>query len=141
MALFIILVGLKVADFLIKKSVTVSNSDQCVQSIVAAKVYSQCLWCLEYITLPYKSNLKSHLIFSRNLASSIKKPFELRYNPYTQTVQTLSSGGKILDIAKQIKGDVFLIANAIKKIQGNENENDSDVDFDQICQFLDVQKM
>jgi len=77
----------------------------------------------------------------RNLAASIKKPFELRYNPYTQTVQTLSSGGKILDMAKQIKGDVFLIANAIKKIQGNENENDSDVDFDQICQFLDVQKM
>ena len=75
------------------------------------------------------------------MAASIKKPFELRYNPYTQTVQTLSSGGKILDMAKQIKGDVFLIANAIKKIQGNENENDSDVDFDQICQFLDVQKM
>ena len=79
--------------------------------------------------------------YSRNLAASIKKPFELRYNPYTQTVQTLSSGGKILDMAKQIKGDVFLIANAIKKIQGNENETDSDVDFDQICQFLDVQKM
>ena len=109
--------------------------------IVFAKVYSQGLWYLEFITLTYKSNHKSNLIFSRNLASSIKKPFELRYNPYTQTVQTLSSGGKILDIAKQIKGDVFLIANAIKKIQGNENENDSDVDFDQICQFLDVQKM
>ena len=69
----------------------------------------------------------------------IKKPFELRYNPYTQTVQTLSSGGKILDIAKQIKGDVFLISNAIKKIQ--DNEKDADVDFEQICRYLDVQKI
>ena len=73
------------------------------------------------------------------MASSIKKPFELRYNPYTQTVQTLSSGGKILDMAKQIKGDVFLIANAIKKIQ--DNENNDDVDFEEICKFLDVQKI
>ena len=67
------------------------------------------------------------------------KPVEMRYNPYTQTVQTLSSGGKILDMAKQIKGDVFLIANAIKKIQ--DNENNDDVDFEEICKFLDVQKI
>ena len=57
------------------------------------------------------------LLFNRTLASSIKKPFELRYNPYTQSVQTLSSSGKIMDIAKELKGDVFLIANAIRKIQ------------------------
>ena len=57
------------------------------------------------------------LLCNRTLASSIKKPFELRYNPYTQSVQTLSSSGKIMDIAKELKGDVFLIANAIRKIQ------------------------
>ena len=73
----------------------------------------------------------------RNLAASIKKPFELRYNPYTQSVQALSSSGKILDIAKELKGDVFLIANAIKKIQENEGEN---VDFNEICQLLDMKK-
>ena len=53
----------------------------------------------------------------RNLASSIKKPFELRYNPYTQSVEALSTSGKIMDIAKELRGDMFLIANAIKKIQ------------------------
>ena len=57
--------------------------------------------------------------FSRSLASSIKKPFEVRYNPYTQTVQVLSTTGKIMDIAKELKGDVFLIANAMRKIQVN----------------------
>ena len=51
------------------------------------------------------------------MAASIKKPFELRYNPYTQSVQALSSSGKIMDIAKELKGDVFLIANAIRKMQ------------------------
>ena len=60
---------------------------------------------------------KLNLDIFRTLASSIKKPFDLRYNPYTQSVQTLSSSGKIMDIAKELKGDVFLIANAIKKIQ------------------------
>ena len=73
------------------------------------------------------------------MAASIEKPFELRYNPYTQSVQTLSSGGKILDIAKELKGDVFLIANAIKKIQ--DTEENSEVDFEQICQMLDVKKL
>ena len=56
-------------------------------------------------------------LYCRSLASSIKKPFEVRYNPYTQTVQVLSTTGKIMDIAKELKGDVFLIANAMRKIQ------------------------
>ena len=56
-------------------------------------------------------------LYFRSLASSIKKPFEVRYNPYTQTVQVLSTTGKIMDIAKELKGDVFLIANAMRKIQ------------------------
>jgi len=51
------------------------------------------------------------------LAKSIKKPFEVRYNPYTQSIEALNSSGKILDIAKELEGDMALIANAIKKIQ------------------------
>lgn len=74
----------------------------------------------------------------RSLAASIKKPFEVRYNPYTQTVQTLTSSDKIMDIAKELKGDVYLIANAIRKIQENETESDV-LDFQEICQLLDLQ--
>ncbi len=35
----------------------------------------------------------------------------------TQSVEALSTSGKIMDIAKELRGDMFLIANAIKKIQ------------------------
>ena len=75
----------------------------------------------------------------RTLAASIKKPFEVRYNPYTQNVQVLSSTGKILDIAKELKGDVFLIANAMRKIQQNPEEDDNkDESLQQLYQMLNL---
>ena len=55
--------------------------------------------------------------FNRVLAASIKKPYELRYNPYTQSIEALSDSGKIKDLAKELRGDMFLISSAIKKIQ------------------------
>ena len=56
-------------------------------------------------------------VLFRVLAASIKKPYELRYNPYTQSIEALSDSGKIKDLAKELRGDMFLISNAIKKIQ------------------------
>lgn len=74
----------------------------------------------------------------RTLAASIKKPFEVRYNPYTQNVQVLSSTGKILDIAKELKGDVFLIANAMRKIQQNPEDDNKDESLQQLYQMLNL---
>ena len=62
-------------------------------------------------------NLCCGFVLCRILASSIKKPFELRYNPYTQSIEALSDSGKIMDLAKELRGDMFLISNAIRKIQ------------------------
>ena len=62
-------------------------------------------------------NLCFGFVLCRILASSIKKPFELRYNPYTQSIEALSDSGKIMDLAKELRGDMFLISNAIRKIQ------------------------
>ena len=64
-----------------------------------------------------------HPSFNRVLAASIKKPYELRYNPYTQSIEALSDSGKIKDLAKELRGDMFLISSAIKKIQVDENNN------------------
>ena len=55
----------------------------------------------------------------RGLAASIKKPFELRYNPYTGSVDALTTSGQIKDLAKELRGDMFLISNAMRKIQVN----------------------
>ena len=56
----------------------------------------------------------------RGLAASIKKPFELRYNPYTQSVDALTTSGKIMDLAKELRGDMFLISNAVIFSANNE---------------------
>ena len=53
----------------------------------------------------------------RRLAASIKKPFELRYNPYTASVDALTTSGQIKDLAKELRGDMFLISNAMRKLQ------------------------
>ena len=55
--------------------------------------------------------------FDRRLAASIKKPFELRYNPYTGSVDALTTSGAIKDLAKELRGDMFLISNAMRKLQ------------------------
>ena len=55
--------------------------------------------------------------YFRRLAASIKKPFELRYNPYTASVDALTTSGQIKDLAKELRGDMFLISNAMRKLQ------------------------
>jgi len=73
----------------------------------------------------------------RRLAASIKKPFELRYNPYTGSVDALTTSGKIMDLAKELRGDMFLISNAMRKIQGPDGLA-CDMDMENICELLDV---
>ena len=42
--------------------------------------------------------------------------FCLRYNPYTQTVEVLNNSDKILDMAKELKGDLAIVASALRKV-------------------------
>ena len=76
--------------------------------------------------------------FNRVLAASIKKPYELRYNPYTQSIEALSDSGKIKDLAKELRGDMFLISSAIKKIQVDysDENNLATLDFKKWMQFI-----
>ncbi|XP_035218188.1 tryptophan 5-hydroxylase 1-like [Stegodyphus dumicola] len=54
----------------------------------------------------------------REFASTIKRPFGLRYNPYTQTVEILSNTRKIANLVSELKGDLCVVTAALKKIRG-----------------------
>ena len=56
----------------------------------------------------------------------------MRYNPYTQAVEILNNQDKIFDMAKELRGDLCIVANALKKVQ----EKDGDIDPEFMTNFL-----
>lgn len=52
----------------------------------------------------------------REFSSTIKRPFGLRYNPYTQSVEILSNTRKIMALVSELKGDICTIRNAIRTL-------------------------
>ncbi|CAB4069118.1 TPH1_2 [Lepeophtheirus salmonis] len=70
----------------------------------------------------------------RELVSKIIRPFEVRYNPYTQSIETLNTSGEIMDAAQELQGDVCLIANAVKKMK----EKGHDINISGITDLLDL---
>lgn len=68
----------------------------------------------------------------RAFAGQIKKPFGLRYNPYTQSVEVLSNAEKIAALVSELRGDLCIVSNALKKI----HEQDETVDVEGITHLL-----
>ena len=62
----------------------------------------------------------------------------LRYNPYTQTVEVLNNSDKILDMAKELKGDLAIVASALRKVQEREGELDPSVISTFLTAGLDI---
>ena len=62
----------------------------------------------------------------REFASTIKRPFGVRYNPYTQSVEILSNTRKILDLVSELKGDLCIVTNALRKIKGKSPQDGLD---------------
>lgn len=58
------------------------------------------------------------LLFAcREFASMITRPFELRYNPYTQSVEVLDNEQLIASAVSEIKGDLSKICAALKRLK------------------------
>lgn len=68
----------------------------------------------------------------RAFAGEIKKPFQVRYNPYTQSVEILSNAEKIAALVSELRGDLCIVSNALKKI----HEQDETVDVEGIERLL-----
>lgn len=68
----------------------------------------------------------------RKFAEQIQRPFGLRYNPYTQSVEVLSNAQKITAVVSELRGDLCIVNNALKKISAK----DSSLDVNRIATLL-----
>ncbi|CAF0864413.1 unnamed protein product [Rotaria sordida] len=55
----------------------------------------------------------------REFALSIKRPFAVRYNPYNQSIEVVSNTQHVAQIISDLKGDMCIIFDALKKLQNN----------------------
>ncbi|XP_011499128.1 PREDICTED: tryptophan 5-hydroxylase 1 [Ceratosolen solmsi marchali] len=68
----------------------------------------------------------------RQFAGQIKRPFGLRYNPYTQSVEVLTDAQKITAVVTELRGDLCIVSNALRKI----HEQDESVNVERITSLL-----
>lgn len=68
----------------------------------------------------------------RTFAEQIQRPFGLRYNPYTQSVEVLSNAQKITAVVSELRGDLCIVNSALKKISAR----DSTLDVNRIATLL-----
>ncbi|CAF4401227.1 unnamed protein product, partial [Adineta steineri] len=59
----------------------------------------------------------------REFASTIKRPFAVRYNPYNQNIEIISSTQHVTQIISDLKGDICIIFDALKKLQSGITTN------------------
>ncbi|KAK7604022.1 hypothetical protein V9T40_004295 [Parthenolecanium corni] len=64
-------------------------------------------------------------INTRRIANSIQRPFGLRYNPYTQSVEVLSNAKKIAALVSELRGDLCIVSNTLRKIHAKEETVES----------------
>ncbi|CAF0738483.1 unnamed protein product [Didymodactylos carnosus] len=63
----------------------------------------------------------------REFASSIKRPFAVRYNPYNQSIEVVSNTEQVAQIISDLKGDMCIIFDALRKIEHSiKNEKDNE---------------
>ncbi|GAB6024653.1 Tryptophan 5-hydroxylase 1 [Chamberlinius hualienensis] len=80
----------------------------------------------------------------REFASTIKRPFGVRYNPYTQTVEVLSTTQKIALLVSELKGDLCIVSNALQKINqhksstGEETQSNGELELEKQLEKLNV---
>lgn len=60
----------------------------------------------------------------RDFAGSIQRPFMVRYNPYTQSVEVLSNAKKITAVVSEIRGDLSIISSALRKVSALDENLD-----------------
>ncbi|XP_022657149.1 tryptophan 5-hydroxylase 1-like [Varroa jacobsoni] len=53
----------------------------------------------------------------REFAKTIKRPFGLRYNPYTQSVEVLSNTQRIAGLVSELRGDLCIVTNALSRLR------------------------
>ncbi|BFZ24847.1 hypothetical protein BsWGS_27886 [Bradybaena similaris] len=52
----------------------------------------------------------------RQFAATIPRPFSVRYNPYTQSVEVINSREQVINLTRDIMGDFSLLQDALAKV-------------------------
>lgn len=60
----------------------------------------------------------------RQYACTIKRPFAVRYNPYTQTVDVLNNTRCIANAVSELRGDLCIVSDALRRLQQIEIEEE-----------------
>lgn len=71
-------------------------------------------------------------IYCRAYAENIQRPFGVKYNPYTQTVDVLSNAKRITAAVSELRGDLSIVSAALRKVSAL----DQDLDVQKITQML-----
>ncbi|XP_037939881.1 tryptophan 5-hydroxylase 1-like [Teleopsis dalmanni] len=74
----------------------------------------------------------------RAFADSIQRPFGVRYNPYTQSVEVLSNAQKITAVVTELKGDLSIVYSALRKISATDENLDVDCIANMLSHSLNV---
>lgn len=56
----------------------------------------------------------------RAFGHKLSRPFSVRYNPYTESVEVINSYGELNRLAHQLKGDMDVLVNAMDKLRAGE---------------------
>eukprot|EP00729_Bicosta_minor_P008486 gene8486-27540_t len=56
----------------------------------------------------------------REFAAKLSRPFQGRYNPYTQSIELLESNHALKELARSIQSDVTILATALSRRSGDE---------------------
>ncbi|KAG4071039.1 hypothetical protein HA402_001476 [Bradysia odoriphaga] len=70
----------------------------------------------------------------RRFAESIHRPFGVRYNPYTQSVEVLSTAQRITAVVSELRGDLSIVSSALKKVSAL----DHNLDVEKLSQMLNA---
>lgn len=77
-------------------------------------------------------NISSFFSLHSAFAETIQRPFGVKYNPYTQTVEVLSSAKRITAAVSELRGDLSIVSAALRKVSAL----DQDLDVEKITQML-----
>lgn len=91
--------------------------------------WTHCILCF---TVCYNFDVFATSVNCRAFASHIQRPFGVRYNPYTQSIEVLSNSQKIAALVSELRGDLCIVSNALRKI----HEHDETVDVEGITSLL-----
>jgi tryptophan 5-monooxygenase len=78
--------------------------------------YEECIITSYQNSYYYTDSFEEAKEKMRAFAETIHRPFMVRYNPYTQTVEVLSNAKKITAVMSELRGDLSILTSAMKKI-------------------------